>query len=332
MHAHRIIIGLQSTALTFAETELLRKPYVAGVLLLQPNIENKEQLLSLTASIKSNRPEASFLITADFEAKRVWRAKNQDGTFHTYLPQPLESMRSIGEQYEKGNTSDRGTLLVKLENYAYTLGQALLECGINVNFAPVLDTHYEQSEIIGSIHRAFSQDPSVILACSSAMYKGFKQAGLYTFGKHWIDHGFANNDSHLEATIDTRSKEELASHIELYRDLISQQLLDGIMTAHVLYPSIDPNHVASRSSACLKILREDLGFSGFICSDCMTMKGAGDDSLSDKLFDAFQSGTNYVILGGLPKSHPLHEKYPLFDAEIMAEQTEIALKRISEHS
>lgn len=327
MH-HSIIIGLQGSTLTSSEKILLEKPYVSGVLLLAPNMTSEAQVKSLTRDIKGIRPEESFLITADFEAKRVWRAKNEDGSPCDYLPQPQESMRDLGIQYENANAQERLDLLKTWEDYAKELGLGLLNLGINVNLAPVLDSHHDDSQIIGGIKRAFSANPACIIACARAFLRGFKSAGLHTNVKHWPDHGVANQDSHLEATIDYRNAADIKPHLHVYETLIGEGLVDSVMTAHVLYPSIDPDHIASRSQIWHDILHNDLQFKGTVHSDCMTMKGAGDSTLSDKLYDAFSSGTNSVILGGLAAGHPLHDKYPLNTVEDMMSSTEEALRMI----
>ena len=68
------------------------------------------------------------------------------------------------------------------------------------------------------------------------------------------------------------------------------------MTAHITYPDID-NACVSFSEIWLKnILQNNIGFSGVIFSDDLTMKGAGNASMDEKAIKAINAGCDMVLV------------------------------------
>ena len=92
-------------------------------------------------------------------------------------------------------------------------------------------------------------------------------------GKHFPGHGFVRGDSHHEVPVDRRSlKAILADDARPYEWLSTS--LASVMPAHVIYPKVDP-HPAGFSPRWLKeILRQQLGFTGAVFSDDLSMEGA----------------------------------------------------------
>jgi beta-N-acetylhexosaminidase len=81
----------------------------------------------------------------------------------------------------------------------------------------------------------------------------------------------------LELPVLNLTKEEMRS-----RELIPfQKLISAgiplVMTAHILFPKIDPHAPATLSKLVLRdLLREELGFSGVVVSDDLDMKAVAD--------------------------------------------------------
>ena len=71
-----------------------------------------------------------------------------------------------------------------------------------------------------------------------------------------------------------------------------------IMTAHVLYPALDPRAPATISSRIVSgLLREELGFGGVVATDDMSMKGiANGRSIDASSVEAVVAGCDMVLL------------------------------------
>jgi beta-N-acetylhexosaminidase len=100
--------------------------------------------------------------------------------------------------------------------------------------------------------------------------------------KHFPGHGDTTVDSHLALPRVDRDPEGL-ERIELapFRALAKDPAIDSMMTAHVVFPALDPERPATLSPlVCTALLRERLGFRGVLFSDDLEMKaislGAGE--------------------------------------------------------
>jgi len=115
-------------------------------------------------------------------------------------------------------------------------------------------------------------------------------------GKHFPGHGFVKADSHTEVPVDKRSlKAILADDAKPYEWLSTS--LSSVMPAHVIYPKVD-THPAGFSPRWLKdILRQQLGFTGAIFSDDLSMEGAKvAGGQVDAALAALNAGCDMVLL------------------------------------
>ena len=172
------------------------------------------------------------------------------------VPSPM----SLGNLGIPGVSYETGSLV----------GRFLLSCGINWNFAPVVDVATERySEVIGT--RSFGADPDIVGQHAVAWLLGQQGTGVMSTTKHFPGHGMTSKDSHLERPLVNLDMNELEIHLEPFRKTIDAGIA-SIMTAHISYPRFD-DHPATLSPFWLKtILREKLGFKGLVVTDAMSMK------------------------------------------------------------
>jgi beta-N-acetylhexosaminidase len=150
----------------------------------------------------------------------------------------------------------------------------LREVGVNVDALPLLDVRQEgASDIIGD--RALGSEPMQVAALGRAVLDGMASAGVAGIIKHIPGHGRALVDSHKELPVVTASAAELDIDLEPFERLSSAPM--GMM-AHVVYMVWDPHHPASMSPIVIRdIVRERIGFDGFLMSDDIGMEALQGD-------------------------------------------------------
>lgn len=281
MYYGPVMIDLEGVSLSPKERVLLQHAAVGGVLLFKRNYTNIAALKSLVAEIREVAINP-VLIAVDHEGGIVWRFKEG----FTKLP----AAKSFGQLYDN-NPSDG---LSQAKNAGMIMAKELLQCGIDISFAPVLDLDKAISQVI--LDRAFHSDPNIVTQLAGAFIEGMNEAGMAATGKHFPGHGGCESDSHLEHAIDSRSLNTLqAEDLLPFQNLSS--VLKGVMPAHVIYPDIDSVPAGYSKRWLQDILRMELGFKGAIISDCLSMKGAaigGDFVVRARM--ALDAGCDMVIL------------------------------------
>ena len=253
-----LIIDVAGTSLTKDDRRRLKNPLTGGIILFARNWENRAQLTSLCAAIKSIRKD--LLICVDHEGGRVQRFKT-DGFTH------LPPMGALGELWMKDQLAATNAATA----CGYVMGAELRSCGVDFSFTPVLDLDFGESSVIGD--RAFGRDPRVVTLLAKSLMHGLLQAGVMNCGKHFPGHGFVKADSHHEIPVDKRSlKAILADDAAPYEWL--NTTLTSVMPAHVIYPKVDSRPAGFSEQWLTYILRGQLGFGGAIFSDDLSMAGA----------------------------------------------------------
>ena len=252
-----VVCDVASTQITPHEAQRIAHPLVGMVILFTRNYEDPQQLMELCAAIHAVKP--GVLIAVDHEGGRVQRFRKG----FTEIP----AMHDYGDLYARD--PERG--LCAASAAGYVLASELRACGVDLTFAPVLDLDWGRSEIIGA--RSFSKDPRIVARLAAAVTHGFLTAGMANCGKHFPGHGWALADSHVALPEDERSAEVLET-IDAMPDAWLGINLVSIMTAHIVYPQLDSEPATFSPRILQGLLREKLGFKGFVFSDDLSMQGA----------------------------------------------------------
>jgi len=275
-----VILDLKSTQIGPDEKEMLRHPYTGGVILFSRNYEDPGQLIELTKEIRAIRPE--LLICVDHEGGRVQRFKNR----FTQIP----AMARLGEHYLANPEANAQTVV----DCAWLMATELQLLGVDISFAPVIDTDSDFSEIIGD--RAFSGDYQQVTEIAKLFIQGMNEAGMAATVKHFPGHGGVRADSHLELPIDTRSLEALKK-TDLIPFVELLPIAAGVMPAHILFNHVDDEPVGFSSYWLKDVLRGNLDYKGVIFSDDLSMEGAsiaGDHR--QRAIAALSAGCDVVIV------------------------------------
>ena len=288
-----LIIDIAGTTLSPVDRKRLKHPLVGGMILFARNWQDREQLTGLCRDIK--RVRRDLLICVDHEGGRVQRFRT-DGFTH------LPPMRALGELWMHDERGRPGSGALRASNAAaacgYVLGAELRACGVDFSFAPVLDLDFGESGVIGD--RAFHRDPRVVSMLARSLMQGLLQSGMAHCGKHFPGHGFVKADSHTHLPIDRRSlKAILAEDASPYGWLSAS--LSAVMPAHVVYPRVDARPAGFSKRWLEDILRAQLGFTGAIFSDDLSMAGARmidgrEVSYPEAAVAALNAGCDLVLL------------------------------------
>ena len=282
MHYGPIMMDLEGTTISSKEKLLLQHPGVGGVILFTRNYAGLKALAALVEEIRSIANKKPLLIAVDHEGGRVWRFKEG----FTQLP----PARHYGEVYKK----DPKEALKLAHDAGWVMAAELLEVGIDISLAPVLDLVKGVSAVIGD--RGFHSDPGMVTKLAGAFIEGMNQVGMSATGKHFPGHGGCAPDTHFNPAIDERTLQQLLAE-DLLPFINLSKMLGGVMPAHVLYPAVDSVPAGFSKTWLQTILREKLNFQGAIISDCLSMKGAaigGDFVVRTRL--ALDAGCDMVIL------------------------------------
>jgi len=275
-----LMVDVEGLSLTKEDRSLLKHPFVGGLILFSRNYASVEQVSELITSIKEHRPE--LIIAVDQEGGRVQRFKSS----LTRLP-PLES---VGRLYD--NSPDLATAYAT--ELGWIMASEMLALGVDISFAPVLDLAYGVSSIIGD--RALHSKPVLVSMLGGAYIEGMNEAGMVATGKHFPGHGAVQADSHLELPLDSRSLEAIKQHdIIPFKSLAKQ--LGGIMPAHIVYEKVDALPAGFSLYWLQTVLRNELGFSGVIFSDDLSMEGAAmAGSYAQRAEKALAAGCDMILV------------------------------------
>ena len=223
---------------------------VGGLFLSEPNVESAEQVKQLVDGLRA-RAGRPLLVSTDEESGRVAVTREIVGAG----PSPRRMARQLSP--------------VQVRELAAGIGAQLLEVGVDLDLAPLLDLDAgPYSGIIGD--RSFSADPAIATEYGLAFSAGLVDAGVTPTVKHFPGQGRSTTDTHAESAVVDAPLDELRS-----TDLLPfQAAIDAgapvVMLNHLGYAALDPDLPASLSPKAYALLRE-MGFEGVAMTDSLGM-------------------------------------------------------------
>ncbi len=252
---HVVMVDIEGTTLDSDTAHFLRTHQVRGVCLFRKNLVDANQLRKLTSDLRDViGPYA--LIGIDQEGGAVARI--------TFLPQAPSAMAlgAIGDD----NVA---------EEVGAAVSRGLRSMGINWNFAPVIDVNNNPANPVIA-ERSFGADPDHVARMAGAWMRGALREGVACCVKHFPGHGDTHTDSHHALPSVEKTLAELeALELRPFRALADQA--PAMMTAHIVYPQIDPDEPATLSVKLVEgLLRSSIGYRGVVITDALMMKAVYD--------------------------------------------------------
>ncbi len=207
----------------------------------------------------------------------------------TWFPPPL-TLSAIHRQ-----NPDQAT------TYAQKMGavtaQEALAIGLNWILGPIVDVNNNPANPVINV-RAFGETTAEVSALATAFISGASAYPVLTCAKHFPGHGDTATDSHLDLPVIEHDVDRLRQiEIPPFQAAIAAGV-DGVMTAHLLIPSLDNQYPATLSPHILTgELRQRLAFNGLIITDALMMgaivKRYGAEEAAVL---AVQAGTDIVLM------------------------------------
>lgn len=306
-----VLVGMEGYEVNSNIRELIHNYYVGGIIVYKKNIQNSNQLVSLINSLKTSNSQNKIplFISVDEEGGAVSRLPDEI--------KKLPTARSIGRT---GN-SDLALEVGK------TLGETVKALGYNMNFAPVLDIDSNPlNPVIGN--RSFGETVGLVSDMGIGVLKGIKEEGVIPVVKHFPGHGDTSVDSHIGLPVIDHDIERIRSfEMVPFKNAIDQGA-DVVMVAHILMAEIDSKYPSSMSHIMISdLLRKELGFSGVVITDDMTMGAIEKNyNLEDATIQAIKAGADIVLVG-----HGFEKAVAVINAiKESVENQNISMERIDE--
>jgi len=265
-----MMVRLFGTELDAETDAFLRAHRIRGACLFRQNMVDAAQLTRFTGRLKDALgPQA--LIALDQEGGAVVRA--------TWVPAPPSAM-ALG-------AADDAMLAREV---SAAVARAVRSLGFNWNFAPVLDLNNNPHNPVIA-ERSFGADPAQATRIAMAWMAGSASEGVACCVKHFPGHGDTHVDSHRDLPTVDKPLEEL-ERFEFAPFRIAAGQAPAVMTAHIVYPALDPVNPATMSHAILTgILRDGFNYDGVIITDGMDMHAIAHR------YGAGQAAVNALVAG-----------------------------------
>ncbi|MGW3715681.1 glycoside hydrolase family 3 protein [Streptomyces sp. NPDC005133] len=249
---------------------------LGAVTLYRRNISSREQVAELTSELRQYQPE--LIVALDEEGGDITRLEGIEGS-------------SFPGNAVLGAVDD----VALTESVAEAIGFMLAGCGVNLDFAPVVDLHNPTSLVIGT--RSFGMDPGLVARHTAAYVKGIQASSVAACAKHYPGHGQTADDSHFTAT---RAAEgiDLSPHLIPFQAAISAGV-KTIMSAHLVLPGYGELPATLNRRVLDGILRKELGFDGVVITDGIEMASIVEIfGIEQGTVMAVAAGADLICIGG----------------------------------
>ncbi|MBI3609417.1 MAG: beta-N-acetylhexosaminidase [Nitrospirae bacterium] len=266
-------VGPSKTLLRF-----IKEFHIGGVILFARNLQSPSQTAGLCNALQAQSRKMPLLISIDQEGGRVSRLPKGFSVF------PGGAKLAACQSPELVYRATEAT------------AKELRAVGINMNLSPVLDVNTNPANpIIGD--RAFGTGPTLVSTMGLTVIAGLQDNRIVACGKHFPGHGDTAADSHKELPRVSHGLQRLQD-VELRPFLHAiQNGLASIMTAHVVYPALDPKEPATLSKPIVTgLLRQVMGFQGVVITDDLQMAAISDtDGPGEAAVKAIEAGADLVL-------------------------------------
>ncbi len=269
-----LMVGMETNYITDRIKKLIQTYKIGGIILYRKNFGTYKDLIKLIEALKELNKENKIPLTI---------AIDQEGGRVNRLPPEFHKLPSANLIEESGSTE-----LVKQSSGI--IAQILENCGINMNFAPVLDLkNFRDKHAIGD--RAYSNNKDIVSKDGITFMKQLQEKKVISVIKHFPGHGSTKQDSHYTLPIIQKSYKELEQEDIIPFERAIKNGADAILVGHLVIPKITTIHPASLSRVFIgKYIRKKYRYNKLLITDDLKMKAIklfyGEIRAVKKAFDA----------------------------------------------
>lgn len=279
------MVGFHDPTLNPEIVAMIQQYRVGGVILFTRNIQSAAQVRQLTHDLQTLARDAGYhqplLIATDQENGIVRRFGDEFTTFPGNM-----ALGALGDEELTAEVAE-------------ATGREMQALGVNMNFAPDADVNNNPANPVIGV-RSFGEDPQLVARLTAAAVRGYRQAGIVTTLKHFPGHGDTATDSHLAVPVASFDRARLEA-VELvpFRAGIAAGA-DAVMIAHLSLPEIvaEPARLATYAPEVVRdLLRDHLGFTGVVITDCLEMKAIADTiGVARGAVQALLAGNDIILI------------------------------------
>lgn len=248
------IFGCSGPVLTTDERAFYRDADPFGFIVFARNVETPDQLRRLTADLRDSvGRDAPVLV--DQEGGRVQRLRAP--YWREWLP-PLDQV-----QIASPDAPQVMALRSRL------MAAELRAVGIDANCAPCADLALPETHPFLK-NRCYGSDPARVAQIARAVADGFLAGGVLPVIKHLPGHGRSSADTHHN--LPTVTVDAATLRATDFAPFAALNDLPMAMTAHIVFAAHDPDHPATQSPDMIRVIRDEIGFSGLLMTDDLNMQ------------------------------------------------------------
>lgn len=257
---------------------LIKKYYIGGVILYKKNYKSYDEMLSVIKRIKeaNKNNRIPLFIAIDQEGGRVNR-----------MPLEFENIKNVYDMSikDKKLLYDNGNITREM----------LMQTGINMNFAPVLDI-YENNQSKVLYKRCFYGGIDDINEACNNYLEGIGNNCIVSVMKHFPGHGVSSMDSHFIIPCVNNYDKVLDKHIKPFEYAINKGI-DALMVSHLVIKGMTDGLPASISSNFIKeYIRKRNNFNGLVITDDISMLSRNIFYRFNYMKRVFVSGSDIVLV------------------------------------
>lgn len=254
-----------------------------GYCLMGRDFEGKtaDQVREMTAAYQKSS-KIPMLLCCDEEGGTVVRVSSNSDLAQSKFASPRDLFAQGGLDVIEADTKAKAELLKSL--------------GINMNLAPVVDISTNPSDFMYS--RSLGQGANTTASFARLSVRVYNEKNIACALKHFP--GYGNTaDTHTGMAVDKRSMETFQNNDFVpFRDGIHAGA-PCILMSHNVVECMDAEKPATLSPRVHEILREELGFTGVIMTDDLSMKAIPEyTGGKNACVAAFLAGNDILLTSG----------------------------------